>query len=160
MSQWFDMWSTENPLEREADQHTDLAVVVQSIHHVIDRESRIVGAQNVILGGISQGCAVAAHALLKQNKQLGGFVGLCGWLPLQDTLPDLAPTAKALWTPVFLAHAQDDEVIAIQYGEQLRDGLIRQGINVRYQAYVEGGHWVKEPRGVDDLVYFLGSVTK
>lgn len=159
MSQWFEMCSTDDPFERQADQQSDLAAAVKSIHQIIDEESSIVGAQNIILGGISQGCAVAIHALLNQNRQLGGFVGLCSWLPSREGTTDDAHKA-ALGTPVFLSHSQDDDVIAIKYGEELRDGLSRLGMEVQWRAYIEGGHWVNEPQGVDDLVEFLNRITR
>jgi predicted esterase len=65
MSQWFDMLTTEDPHERELEQ--DLSAVITRIQNVVARESTIIGASNVVLGGISQGCAVALHALLRQN---------------------------------------------------------------------------------------------
>ncbi|TKA70136.1 hypothetical protein B0A55_08228 [Friedmanniomyces simplex] len=58
-------------------------------------------------------------------------------------------------TPILLSHAQDDEVINIKYGRELRDELTRMGYQVEWREYEDGGHWVNEPRGVDDIVAFV-----
>ncbi len=79
------------------------------------------GPQNIILAGISQGCAVAVHAMLQQNSQLGGFVGLSSWIPNKKLLAK--PTEHAKRIPIFLSHSENDNVIAIKYGEELRDAL-------------------------------------
>ncbi|KAJ7840533.1 Alpha/Beta hydrolase protein [Mycena olivaceomarginata] len=52
------------------------------------REAQLVGVEHVILGGLSQGCAVALHVLLNFQPDSGallGFVGMCGWLPFAAT---------------------------------------------------------------------------
>lgn len=45
----------------------------------------------IILGGISQGCATAVQVLLLcSGIKLGGFIGLCGFLPFQSTFEKVA----------------------------------------------------------------------
>ena len=58
MPQWFDMWSTNNPHDREDEQQEAMNASVSRINGIIAQEISFVGhAQNVILAGISQGCA-------------------------------------------------------------------------------------------------------
>ena len=54
------------------------------IHDLLRREIETVGAENVFLGGLGQGCAAGLIALMmrKGREPLGGFVGMCEWLPL------------------------------------------------------------------------------
>jgi predicted esterase len=156
MSQWFDMHSTEDPHDREYEQ--DLVPAREQIQEIIALEAEIVGAGNVVLGGISQGCAVAIHALLRGHPRLGGFIGLCGWMPRRDEITTMS-TGEAKKTPVLLCHAQGDDVVNVRFGGELRDSLIAIGMKVRWQEYPDGGHWVNEPRGVDDMVSFLKSVS-
>lgn len=82
-SQWFDMWEVRNPQERKDLQIDGLRVSVASILNVIRTEASIIPPERIILGGISQGCATAIHALLYGGIRLGGFVGLSSWLPFQ-----------------------------------------------------------------------------
>lgn len=79
MSQWFDMWSTEDPEEREDIPLAGLNNSVIFLLDLISREAETLGdSKHIILGGISQGCATAIHALFNSKiGPLGGFVGLC-----------------------------------------------------------------------------------
>ncbi|CAK3740257.1 alpha beta-hydrolase [Lecanosticta acicola] len=153
-SQWFDMYSTEDPHENEDAQ--ELASSISRIQDLVAREAAIIGHENVFLGGISQGCAVAIHALLGGQERLGGFIGLCSWLPKREAVKGVDGTAnQAIKTPILLCHARDDDVINISFGEELRDTLASIGMKPRWCEYADGGHWVNEPQGVDDIVAFL-----
>ena len=148
MSQWFDMWSTEDPYERQNEQQDELDSTVSVILQIIKEEAAIVGGpQNIILGGISQGCASAIHALLRQEARLAGFIGLSSWLPLKETITNttIGTTSEM---PALLAHCEDDGVIAVRYGEELRDVLAGIGMEVEWCQYEDGGHWVNEPQGI------------
>jgi predicted esterase len=156
INQWFDMWFIDDPHYGEADQEPTPAI--DAIHQLLAREARLVpgGFRNVILGGISQGSALAIHALLKQPHTLGGFIGVSSWLPrpacvrdVRDRYPD------ALRTPVLLEHARDDPVVAFKYGEEMRDRLEELGMRVEWRGFEEGAHWINEPDGVDHIVRFL-----
>jgi lysophospholipase-2 len=186
LSQWFDIWSVENPSEKEELQKEGLRESVIEIAAVVTREAEVVGPERVILGGISQGAAVAVHALMYGGVRLGAFVGLCTWLPLQAHVENIAirssraselqqargsvdgaveglgqgvltglPSSSPLDTPVFLAHAVDDEVVPIDNGRNMCETLKRLGLSVEWREYEDGGHWFNEPQGVDDMVAFL-----
>lgn len=88
--QWFDDWHlgfTADEVDGRYDlglQTTGLGSTVTYLHGRVAEEAELVGgARNIILGGISQGCAVSLIAsLLWEGKEgLGGVVGMCGWLP-------------------------------------------------------------------------------
>jgi lysophospholipase-2 len=121
--------------------------------------------------------------------QMGGFIGLCSWLPFSKEINDIATGSaaaknsaidqlqilfgnttdesegerasllsrieSALKTPIFLSHSKDDEVVPIGNGEKLCKGLRSLGASVSWREYEDGGHWVNEPQGVDDMVAFL-----
>ncbi|KAK7536095.1 Alpha/Beta hydrolase protein [Phyllosticta citribraziliensis] len=179
MSQWFDMWSLEDPEEQKETQKAGLSESISSILIAIEDEASLIGTEKIILGGISQGCATAIHALLQGERKLGAFVGLCSWLPFQAEIQSITKTARspaetrdrlrclfrlqhhrenklnsALETPVLLAHSEDDEVVSIRYGEKLSRGLMELGMPVEWRTYKHGGHWVNEPQGIDDMVGF------
>lgn len=71
-------------------------------------------------------------------------------------LSDLSSTS-VLETPVFLSHSQDDEVVPIANGKKLSTTLTKLGMLVSWKGYEDGGHWVNEPQGVDDIVSFIHS---
>ncbi|CAK1359989.1 hypothetical protein CB0940_06104 [Cercospora beticola] len=66
------------------------------IKNILDAEIELVGTSNVVIGGLSQGCAMSLHVLLSldsddidTSSQLAGFVGMSGWLPYADTIADV-----------------------------------------------------------------------
>lgn len=174
MSQWFDMWSTEDPEEREDIPLAGLNNSVIFLLDLISREAETLGdSKHIILGGISQGCATAIHALFNSKiGPLGGFVGLCSWLPTKGELKHArklleleandVTTFQAqedpLQTPVFLAHSLADPVINIKYGEKLQQSLCDLGMAVTWKRYDNEEHWITEPQGVDDMVAFLDRI--
>ncbi|KAJ7143315.1 Alpha/Beta hydrolase protein [Mycena crocata] len=90
INQWFDLYSLENPSERQHLQYDGLRETSGFLRGLINREAQVVGASNVILGGLSQGCAAALHVLLNFQPENGcallGFVGMSGWLPFAEML--------------------------------------------------------------------------
>ena len=63
---------------------------------LVERESAAIGADNILLDGISQGCAAAIFALLEGRRRLGGFIGLSSWIPVRHMLETMCPANEAL----------------------------------------------------------------
>lgn len=155
MSQWFDMWSTENPTEQPTEEQTlQLRVSTAKIAQLVREEGRLIGFDKIMLCGISQGAATALSTLFQMDERLCAFIGFSTWLPAVDE-----PVAFK-HTPVFLAHCRDDEVIDIKYGKALAARLQQiQLSGVEFHEYPDGGHWINEPKGIDDVVAFLRTAT-
>ncbi|KAK6443505.1 hypothetical protein LTR95_000332 [Oleoguttula sp. CCFEE 5521] len=74
--------------------------------------------QRVVLGGFSQGCAMSLLTDLTSSKyagRLAGIIGLMGYLPLCNRLPDMRAKAGLPVThgdvPIMLARGQKDTLI-------------------------------------------------
>lgn len=93
--QWFDNWHLEAPTEREELQIDGLRETSVYVHKLLKAEIAIVGAKNVVLGGLSQGCAAAlVSMLLWEGVPLAAMFGMCGWLPFRKHMQDVvAPAA-------------------------------------------------------------------
>ena len=184
ISEWFDLPSVEDP---DRDGQKQLPGLQESVEYIIHRvlEPEVVklggNAARVVLGGISQGMAVALVTLICSPRPLGGFVGAMGWMPFSGRLTtylEKGETGKAAgffrWalemsqeisvsfgTPVLLGHGEDDQWVGVRLGETARDILLRLGFQVSWKTYrgaegTEGdGHWLKEPEQFDDIVRFL-----
>lgn len=61
-------------------------------------------------------------------------------------------------TPIFLAHARDDETVPFSMGVTLQKGIQDLGFDVVWKEYEDGGHWIHPTRGVDDITGFLHHV--
>jgi len=80
--QWFDYWSLSAPTEREDLMLDGLCETSRYIHGLLAEVIEEIGAANVALGGLSQGCAATLIAFLTwDGEPLGAVFGFCGWLP-------------------------------------------------------------------------------
>ncbi|XPS76494.1 hypothetical protein M3J09_008546 [Ascochyta lentis] len=159
LHQWFDMSSIQNAQESPEVQRPGLWSSARRLMGVIEDEAEIVGMRKIILAGISQGCATAVFTLLATGVRVGGFFGLCGWLPLADEMQSVeAREGEEGEMPVLLQHCRDDWVVPVENGEFLRDGLEELGMSVKWKCFEKGGHWLNEPEGVDEIVAFVKSI--
>ncbi|KAK6502615.1 hypothetical protein TWF506_003195 [Arthrobotrys conoides] len=82
INQWFDNYSLDNPGIREHLQVDGLRETTEVIHQIIrDEVSGGIDLGNIVLGGLSQGCAASVYALLTFEGRVGAYVGMSGWFP-------------------------------------------------------------------------------
>lgn len=168
-TEWFDTWSLIDVEERSELQVEGLRANATSVHALIAAEiAKGIPASNIFLAGISQGCATGLHALLTGKYQLGGFVGVAGWMPFVTPVSAAgdAPLEKLRWlrrnlgmagdsgeedaaaplkTPVFLCHGEMDTTINPEHGRRARDLLLALGMDVEFVSYPQGQHWYQVP---------------
>lgn len=113
MNSWFDLRSL-NPNDPEDEEGIKSAS--KRIHELIaDQEKQGVPHDRIILGGFSQGGALALYAAFTYPKKLAGVVALSCWLPLHKKVPTLINEAnKSL--PVIQCHGDADFVVPVQWG--------------------------------------------
>ena len=158
MSQWFDMWSVEEPHERGDLQTEGLEDSIALIGDIIGKEEQIIPRDKIFLAGISQGFVAALATFLADDR--GGFAGLIGWCSWMPYLKYASQKRQAGVAPVFLAHARDDEVVPVANGKELRTTLKELGFSVEWHEYEEGGHWINEPQGINDMSLFIQRTMK
>ncbi|KAK4191267.1 acyl-protein thioesterase [Podospora australis] len=95
INQWFDSYDLAltataaiNTAENQEWRAIEgLQATITYLHDLLRAEAEIVGTENMILGGISQGCAASLVALLLwEGGRLGGYLGMCGYLPFSGTV--------------------------------------------------------------------------
>ena len=89
INQWFDIPSLEDPSKRQDLQPEGLAESAAYILSLLIQEMDEVRPENIILGGLSQGCAMALFVLLSLDFPLGGFVSMSGWLPFRKDIDEV-----------------------------------------------------------------------
>ncbi|KAI1363645.1 Phospholipase/carboxylesterase [Xylaria arbuscula] len=168
MREWSNLWDSRNPDEYQELQIPSLRNVIPELVELIEREAMVVGLENIILGGISHGCATAIQVLLNlrgRSRRLCAFVGIAGWMSFRRSSAQGARELLGLGagptddlyrnTPAFIAHSADDNVTSIEQGKRLRDTLAAYGMTVTWKEYPTGGHWINTPQGIEDVVAFL-----
>lgn len=95
ITQWFDLYSWNNT-EKLEWQVEGLRETSAWIGELVGRECEIVGPANVVVGGLSQGCAsVLIWNLLWTGQAVRCIFGMSGWLPFRHVLELFVPKDKA-----------------------------------------------------------------
>lgn len=132
MRAWYDITSLDFD-QREQDRE-GTRESQQLVHSLIEREiSRGIEANRIILAGFSQGGAIALHTATRLEKRIAGVVALSTYLPLAETLADEKSPHTDL--PIFMAHGEQDDVIALKYAQASRTQLEACGYQVDWQTY-------------------------
>jgi phospholipase/carboxylesterase len=135
------------------DDEAGLAASRDKVERYIERELAAgVAARRIVLGGFSQGGAMALHAGLRHAVSLAGIAALSAYLPLRAKLAaDLSPANRA--TPILMCHGRQDVVVLPTFGEQSRDALMAAGLPVEWREYPMG-HQLCGPE-VHDIAAWL-----
>ncbi|CAG8949567.1 hypothetical protein HYFRA_00007800 [Hymenoscyphus fraxineus] len=99
--QWFDFWHMDSRFKRQElmvdGLHKAPTLGISSckyIHEILQRETEQIG-RNIVLWGLSQGCATSLIALLTWNgSPFAATVGMCGYLPLTNHMDDIMKTGS------------------------------------------------------------------
>lgn len=87
--QWFDTWSVAQPELKSHLQIQGLRETTEYLHELLRAEIDAVGPENVVLMGLSQGCAASIVAtMLWRGKPFAAVVGMCGYLPFCEDMCD------------------------------------------------------------------------
>ena len=132
MRAWYDVLGAQ--IDRREDE-AGLRESMREVQALIDRErARGVAANRIVLGGFSQGCAMALLAGLRYPERLAGLVCMSGYLPLAGSTAAERHDANAL-VPIFMAHGERDGVIPIDRATASRDALAKLGYSVQWHEY-------------------------
>jgi len=109
MPSWFDLYSFDIPNRPEDE--PGLLAAVQQINHLISSEIQSgTPSHRIIVGGLSQGAALAVLTGLTTERKLGGVFALSGYVPLRGKA---ASICKPLFPsiPLFFAHGTADRQV-------------------------------------------------
>ena len=143
------------------DDPKGLAMSVKRVENIVTqlKEEEGIDPSRVVLGGFSQGGAVAIMAAYNRRKKgsipFAGCICMSGWLPMKDYLDISEEAAKV--TPLFWAHGQYDDKILFEqqiYGVNKLEGV---GVDVTSYAYPVG-HESSNFEEIEDMANFLESV--
>lgn len=165
--------------KRQQVQEDGLRESAGFVKGAVEEEIERVGGdgRKVFLGGISQGMATglwAFFSLGSLKREIGGFLGMSGWLPFAMELESpeeqegarerfrrisgTETVAGARSTPVLLMHGADDIWVSVGEGKQAKRVLEGLGLSVAWREFTgaeNDGHWVKEPEGFDSILQFF-----
>jgi len=131
MPSWFDL-KTLDIYGPEDEQGIKKAT--DNVHSMINDEIKNgIPSNRIILGGFSQGGALALHSALTYTQPLGGVVALSCWLPLHKQFPEAKKNTDEI--PIFQAHGDFDPVVPYRFG-QLSASLLKSFMkNATFKTY-------------------------
>jgi len=149
MRAWYDVLQLGGGPEDE----TGIRASQKLLEQLIEAEK----GKKIILAGFSQGGAIVLQTALRYPERLAGVVALSTYLPIASTVAaERSPANQDV--PVFMAHGQFDDLIAISRAERSRDFLARLGYKVEWHAYPMP-HSVCAPE-IADIARFLAAALR
>ena len=102
---------------------------------LIRRENqRGIATSRIVLGGFSQGGAIALFSGPRYPEKLAGIMGLSCYMLLEEQLP-AERTRVNYQTPILLAHGTQDPVVDVRRGAEARQLLEAGGYPVEWHDY-------------------------
>jgi phospholipase/carboxylesterase len=154
MRAWYDIASLE--FTPRGEDEAGLRASLAEVQALVDREvADGVPASRIVLGGFSQGCAMALLTALRAPQRLAGVLGMSGYLPLAGSTAAERSAASA-GLPIFLGHGRFDPMIPIARAVQTRDVLAGLGYDVEWHEYAMEHNVVQDE--VADIEAWLNKV--
>ena len=132
MPAWYDI--AEVDLERRHDAPGVRASAARLRDLIARERARGVASEQIVLGGFSQGGAVALFAALRHEEPLAGVVAFSTYLVLPETLEQERHAANGA-TKILQAHGSLDDVVQPARGAAARDTPERLGHAVEFHEY-------------------------
>ena len=130
MPAWYDI------LAADIDRHVDEDQLRHSagrVRDLVDREvARGIASERILIGGFSQGGAVAYEAALTYPKPLGGLFALSSYLATADSI-EINPVQQKL--PILVCHGKTDGVVPEKLGRRSVLALNEMGLLADYHTY-------------------------
>jgi len=112
-------------------------------------------SDRIVLGGFSQGGAMAIFSGLTSRHKLGGVFGLSCYLLLHTKIQSFIPPENPnLQTPIFMGHGDSDPLVKPQWAEQTAKVLKDWSYKVDLKMY-RGLEHSADPDEIDDLEKYL-----
>lgn len=90
--------------------------------------------ERIMLGGFSQGGALAIATVLQSGYPLAGLIVLSGYFACIKQL-SARLTANSLTTPILMAHGTHDPVVMYEWGVHGKEALLTLGFSLTWHSY-------------------------
>jgi phospholipase/carboxylesterase len=110
-------------------------------------------ADQITLGGFSQGCLMSLETGLRYPHRLAGIVGLSGWVfEIENLIRDLTPVAKS--QRLLITHGHFDPILPFAEVRAQAQQLQAAGLNVTWREYPKEHtiHGAEEISAIRDFV--------
>ena len=118
------------------DKEGAYASSVEAVLAELGELERSLPPNRLVIGGFSQGAAIALECALRYPKALAGCIVLAGWArpPVHELLA-AAKGKQEISTPFLLCHGESDDMVDVSCAEAAKDMLLESGANVQFHKY-------------------------
>ena len=136
MPSWYDITQLDDRAGQPCDGIEDSKAVITGL--IEEEVAAGVPLSRIVVGGFSQGGAMAIYAGLQYDGTLAGLCVMSGYLPKED---GFAVTSAAKATPVAHFHGTDDPVVKIEWARKTVDIVKARGVaTYEMNEYYPLGH--------------------
>ncbi|XP_014368894.2 acyl-protein thioesterase 1 [Papilio machaon] len=149
MPSWFDLRTLDATAPEDEE---GILRATELIHGMIEDEIKSgIPITRILLGGFSQGGALALHAALTYPETLAGVMSLSCWLPRHAHFPGAVKAPTIL--PIFQAHGDCDPVVPFKWGQMTASFLKTFMKNIEFNTYQGLTHSTSEEELKDMKVF-------
>lgn len=147
MRAWFDVGPSDIQRTHASDP-AGVAKAEEWLRARLERETRAgIPGTRIVVGGFSQGGALAAWFAPRHAQPLGGAIALSTFMAANAPFEAEVQAANR-GLPVYVAHGTRDDVVAFGHGKALRDRLAKAGLRVAWHEH-DLGHVIDERVALD-----------
>jgi predicted esterase len=137
MPGWYDILSFDDDMISRSEDDIGIKRSRDTLHGIIQDEiKKGIQSDRIVLGGFSQGGAMAINAGLTCEQKLGGIFGLSAYLLQRNAfmtlLPSNNPNEK---TKIFMGHGEADPLVKYKWGQLTASFLTANGFDVSFNSY-------------------------
>mmetsp|Transcript_2098 Transcript_2098/g.2715 ORF Transcript_2098/g.2715 Transcript_2098/m.2715 type:complete len:288 (-) Transcript_2098:348-1211(-) len=137
MPGWSDIKGLTKDDEEDEAGFNDSMARIESI--VSSEIGKGISPSNIVVGGFSQGGALALYYALQNTHNIAGAVGFSSWLPLQAKFPE-ALTEAGRSLKILQCHGTADDVVQTRWGLESNEKLKEFGLDAQWETYEGMGH--------------------
>jgi predicted esterase len=138
MPAWYDIKSLARGLKDE--DRDGMLKSVAMLRAIVDDECNRIDSRRVVVGGFSQGGAMAVLLGYTYDRPLSAVFAASAYVVMRDTFPDAMHAANRK-TPLMVTHGTDDDVVPLAYAQTTFDDLAeRCDVDVRFLTFDGMGH--------------------
>ncbi|KAF7360242.1 Delta-sterol C-methyltransferase [Mycena venus] len=167
---WFDVRTSESMAD-PAPEKEDEARILQSMATIDALLTKIVASgvdpSRIVLGGFSQGGAIALLTGLSTSRKLAGLIVLSARLPLRHQFRSMV-SSHASSIPIFWGHGTADTAVSYELGRAAADYLVNEiGVppapypgapeGLDFHTYDGLPHYISDEE-LTDLASWLGTI--
>ncbi|CAL8112966.1 unnamed protein product [Orchesella dallaii] len=148
MPSWFDLRASDQPKDEYG-----IKMAGAAIKEIIDSEMEAgIPSRRIVLGGFSQGGAVALYTGLTLPYTLAGILALSTWLPMYKSIP-----WNTAVKPKVLQCQGDSDVMVSMKGAQRTADLLKKHLqdNHTFKLYPGLGHTISNEDELKDILEFF-----